>query len=205
MPKNRGSKWLPKRWKRAFVCRPSPPLETIKNLHLFLSPNLCTCAHTQTHTRCPGLMTFYEQPTVLFVPLQCRYMTAVFLTALQLQTDTWATKQPGTESKTGRQTEFAGAKDRVKTTTLLNGELQFTWLALNRKVKKTNRRWPFGVILMGECVDGERLPSKSLKKYIIGSVCRHIHLTSTVYFVVVMQLRCWNSIGPLKALPVGSA
>lgn len=34
-----------------------------------------------THVLCSGLMTFREQPTILFVPLECRYVTAASATA----------------------------------------------------------------------------------------------------------------------------
>lgn len=52
--------------------------------------------HTSVHTLCPGLMTFREQPTILFVPLECRYVTAASAAALQLQPDARATKLPQT-------------------------------------------------------------------------------------------------------------
>lgn len=41
------------------------------------------CAHTPVLRL--GLMTFREQPTILFVPLECRYVTAAAAAALQLQ------------------------------------------------------------------------------------------------------------------------
>lgn len=41
-------------------------------------------------------MTFREQPTILFVPLECRYVTAASAAALQLQPDARATKLPET-------------------------------------------------------------------------------------------------------------
>lgn len=53
-------------------------------------------AHVRAHTLCPGLMTFREQPTILFVPLECRYVTAASAAALQLQPDARATKLPET-------------------------------------------------------------------------------------------------------------
>lgn len=50
-------------------------------------------------------MTFREQPTILFVPLECRYVTAASAAALQLQPDARATKLPQTmrEWKRGRE------------------------------------------------------------------------------------------------------
>lgn len=57
--------------------------------------------HTSVHTLCPGLMTFREQPTILFVSLECRYVTAASAAALQLQPDARATELPQWESKRG--------------------------------------------------------------------------------------------------------
>lgn len=53
-------------------------------------------------------MTFHEQPTTLFVPLECRYVTAASAAALQLQPDARATEIPESmrASKTGKRREM---------------------------------------------------------------------------------------------------
>jgi len=56
-------------------------------------------------------MTFREQPTILFVPLECRYVTAASAAALQLQPDAGATKLPETMSERERE---RGREERDK-------------------------------------------------------------------------------------------
>lgn len=72
----------------------------------------CTRTHTHTHkrARCArGLMTFSEQPTILFVPLECRYVTAAAAASVpQLQSEALATKLPQTMS------EREGEREREK-------------------------------------------------------------------------------------------
>lgn len=75
---------------------------TIRNTvepHNFSSTKKHT--HARARTRCPRLMTFREQPTILFVPLECRYVTAA--SAAALQPDARATKLPETMSERERE------------------------------------------------------------------------------------------------------
>lgn len=53
-------------------------------------------------------MTFCEQPTILFVPLECRYVTAASAAALQLQPDARATELP----ETMREGRIEGERER---------------------------------------------------------------------------------------------
>lgn len=75
--------------------------------------------HVHTPALCPGLMTFRGQPTILFVPLECRYVAAASAAALQLQPEASATKLPETmrDREGGRGKEkgrIGGLKDGKK-------------------------------------------------------------------------------------------
>lgn len=59
------------------------------------------------HLRRPGLMTFREQPTVLFVPLECRYATR------QLQPQTRATKLPEVMWERGEEIHLNGPNQQA--------------------------------------------------------------------------------------------
>lgn len=56
--------------------------------------------------RALGLMTFSEQPTILFVPLECRYVTAASVP--QLQSEASATRAATDNELRGRERQRVG-------------------------------------------------------------------------------------------------